>query len=441
MHFGSFTSERINSYTSILKNRIFTWTVISLLITSCVPLGTLPTQTTTSKTLVYDNQNYERYVGNVILNSFNPFIELGSVEPLHLEFDLLTNKFENLRARIIHCNFDWTPSRLIEMDYLDGFNRFDHTSFEYSTNTKTPYIQYFFELNRPKISGNYLVVLFRRGNESDILFSRRLVFYEKQISINAELRIPTKVADRRTDQQLDFSINYGGIQAPNPRQNFRTIIFQNKDWDRAIVDLEPTGMNASANSLEWRYFGGETNFHGWNQFRWLDIRTLNLRGIGVAQIERLSSEVKVTQSLESAHGRGSYRQLINDNNGRYIPGNSDPGESWLEADYAKVQFALKSDEYLGDVYVMGRFNDWKKLGENKMRYDSENKVYFTNIRLKQGYYDYRYELESDDLPAYEFEGSHFQAENEYDILVYYRAPGKINDQVVGYLSLNSEGFY
>lgn len=409
--------------------------------TSCVPLGTVPTGSTTSKTLVYDNQNYERYVGNVILNSFNPFIELGSVQPLDLEFDLLTNKFENLQAKIIHCNFDWSPSKLIEMEYLDGFNRFDHKSFDYSTNTKTPYIQYFFELKRPKLTGNYLVILYRRGNENDVLFSRRIVLFKKQISVSGEFRIPSKVAARRTHQQLDFEISYSGVEAPNPRENFKTILLQNKDWDRAIVNLEPTGMRAGSNMLEWRYFGGETNFPGWNQFRWLDIRTLNLRGINVAKIERIASEVKVTQSLESAHGRDSYRQLINDNNGRYIPGNSDPGEGWLEADYAKVQFSLKSEENLGDVYVMGRFNDWKKTAENKMRYDSESRVYFTNIRLKQGYYDYRYELESKDLPEYEFEGSHFQAENEYEILVYYRAPGRINDEVVGYLSLNSEDFY
>jgi hypothetical protein len=76
-----------------------------------------------------------------------------------------------------------------------------------------------------------------------------------------------------------------------------------------------------------------------------------------------------------------------------------------------------------------------------MKYDDENQLYFTTLRLKQGYYDYRYDVVSADYTRYEYEGSHFQTENEYDILVYYRAPGSINDEVVGIKNLNSLDFF
>ena len=414
-----------------------------------MPLGTLPSSTSEPnkpdarilKTLIYDNKNYEEYVGNVILNSTNPLINVSSSEPIEVEFDLLTNTFENLQMRYVHCNFDWKPSQLREIEYLNTFNRFDHKTIEYSSNTKTHYIQYFFELSRPKISGNYLVILHRRDRPDDILFTRKLMVYSKRITPSGTVRTPRRVADRRTHQQIDFSIDFQGLEVPNPEVNFKTMVVQNKDWNSAIVNLKPTSIQPGSKQMSWEYFTGENQFMGWNQFRWLDLRTLVVRGVNVAKIIKRDNHFDVYQAVESAHGASSYRQLINDNNGRYLPGNSDPGEPWLEADYANVHFTLKSPLNVGDVWVRGRFNDWQKEARNKMRYNAEVGAYEAVLRLKQGYYDYRYVVESKDFDAYHFEGSHFQTENEYDILVYYRAPGRINDELVGLQSLNSEEYF
>lgn len=423
--------------------------ILLLQLVSCVPLGTLPTsgsdnnetKVVKNKLLIYDDHNYESYVGNVILNSTNIFAKTSSAQPLTLEFDLLTSQFENLQARIVHCNFDWKPSQLREIQYLDAFNRFDHKSFEYSTNTRTRYIQYFFEVARPKISGNYLVILSKRDNPNDILFTRRLVLFEDRIKITPSLRIPRVVKDRRTHQQLDFTINFNGFEAPNPNANFKTILMQNKNWDSAIENLKPTSIQPTVKEMRWEYFSGENQFPGWNQFRWLDLRTLTVRGMNVVKIQESETRVDVYQNLDSDHGSHSYRQLINDNNGRMIPGNSDPGATWLQADYVTVHFTLKSAENVGSVFLSGRFNDWERNDKTRMIYNSDVGAYELKLFLKQGFYDYRYEVESTATDVYHFEGSHFQAENEYDILVYYRAPGQIHDQVVGLSSINSEAFF
>jgi hypothetical protein len=37
----------------------------------------------------------------------------------------------------------------------------------------------------------------------------------------------------------------------------------------------------------------------------------------------------------------------------------------------------------------------------------------------------------------ETEGNHFETENNYTILVYYHAPGTLNDQLVGFTTTNS----
>jgi len=415
-------------------------TVVLLYLSSCVPLGTVPTHTV-SKTLEYMDRNYEAYIGNVILNSNNPFQKLGSTQSLNLEFDIFSNKLENLQVRYIHCNADWTKSKIQEIEYLRSFNQFDYSSFEYSTNTKINYVQYFFELDRPFLSGNYLIVVHRRDNKDDILLTRRMVFYEERVSVNSRIRVSSIVKDRQTHQQIDFEMNYGAIQAPNPQRDFKILILQNKNWTAALKNLTPTNVQPSQNKMEWNLFTGENTFPGWNQFRYLDLRTLNLRGINVAKIDKETSPWSVYQGLDKSSGGGSYRGLIIDNNGRILPGNSDPGESWLEADYADVHFTMKSERLAGRVYVTGRFNDWRRDDHNIMQYDKTNQVYHTTIRLKQGYYDYMYFVDSPELSAYTLEGSHFQTENEYDILVYYRAPGEINDEVVGFFSMNSVDFF
>ncbi|MCP4459500.1 MAG: DUF5103 domain-containing protein [Cytophagales bacterium] len=422
------------------KTLRITLTVVLTCLWSCVPISTT-NSTIAIKKINYDDHNYEDYVGNVILNSNNPFQDIGGAQPLTLEFDLLTDKFENLQVRYIHCNANWTKSKIQEIEYLRSFNQFDHTSFDYSTNTKVNYIQYFFELDRPFLSGNYLIVVHRRNNKEDILLTRRMVFYKNRVSVVSKIRVSSTVKNRRTHQQIDFEMNYGGIQSPNPQRDFKVVILQNKNWNTAISDLKPTSIQSGQKKMEWNLFTGENTFSGQNQFRYLDLRTLNLRGIKVAKIDKETVPWSVYQGLDKSSRNESYRGLINDNNGRVIPGNSDPGESWLEADYANVYFTMKSERLDGRVYVTGRFNDWRRDDNNIMQYDKTNQVYHTSIRLKQGYYDYMYFVDSPQLPSYELEGSHYQTENEYDILVYYRSPGRINDEVVGFFSMNSGDFF
>jgi hypothetical protein len=416
--------------------------LLLVVLTACMPVGTTtnPKQGT-GKKLICDDKNYEAYVGNVILNSNNPFVELKGSQNIQLEFDLLTEDFENLQARWIHCNADWTPSALQDLQFLQVFNRFDHRSFDYSVNTQSPYVRYFFRIVRPYITGNYILALYRRDNPEDYLFTRRLVFYRNEVPVNGHLRLPTQVKYRTTHQQLDIELNFGGVEAPDPARNFKVIALQNADWDYAWEPKMPTMINQGSKVMEWKPLDGSNAFPGWNQFRFLDVRTLNLKGINVNKIIKEENGMTLVQATDTRQWAASYRQLINDNNGRFIPGNSDPGESWIEADYADVLLSYKTPKLRGKVYVTGRFNWWERGDENRMYYDAEAGMYIGSIRLKQGYYDYRYEVVGGDQPRYYLEGSHFQADNEYQILVYYRAPGAITDEVLALQRLRSVNFF
>ena len=108
-----------------------------------------------------------------------------------------------------------------------------------------------------------------------------------------------------------------------------------------------------------------------------------------------------------------------------------------------VHFSLKQYPQLkdGSVYIFGKLTDWKFKDEFKMNYDTLNNKYYQEVLLKQGYYNYMYCVVKDgsknkgDLTTYE--GSFFETENEYSILVYYRNPMLFYDELIGIKTFNS----
>ncbi len=80
-------------------------------------------------------------------------------------------------------------------------------------------------------------------------------------------------------------------------------------------------------------------------------------------------------------------------------------------------------------------NYWNLDDENLMRYDSTQQGYTARMLLKQGWYDYEYVLKAPNAPTYFFEGSRFETENEYEILVYYKPFQPRADMLIGYARL------
>ena len=51
-----------------------------------------------------------------------PVIRLGTNDRILVKFDEIGEDNSYLEYRLIHCDADWQPSRLIESEYLEGFN-------------------------------------------------------------------------------------------------------------------------------------------------------------------------------------------------------------------------------------------------------------------------------------------------------------------------------
>ena len=95
-----------------------------------------------------------------------------------------------------------------------------------------------------------------------------------------------------------------------------------------------------------------------------------------------------------------------------------------------------------EIYVYGAFNNFETSSENKMKFNNTTKRYEASILLKQGFYNYTFVTKDKNnaINTYELNGSFYQTENEYKVLVYYKAFGENYQRVfgVGSAKINSE---
>ena len=84
--------------------------------------------------------------------------------------------------------------------------------------------------------------------------------------------------------------------------------------------------------------------------------------------------------------------------------------------------------------------NWKNNNSNEIVYNSDSHLYETRILMKQGFYNYQYSTvdENNNYRNYDIDGSFYQTENDYSVLVYYHKFGSRYDSVIGFGRGNSE---
>jgi len=358
-------------------------------------------------------------------------VQLGSWNLL-LQFDDLREQRNNYYARIIHCNQNWTKSNLSDLDFMKEYNEFPINTFEFSLNTHQPYIQYQFRLPAVKLPGNYVVMVYRGTDRNDLILTKRFMVYDQKLSFMREGNLMGPGALASSIQQLNFTINYNKVPIINPLETVNVTVRQNQRWDNLMENIKPSFIRENIHELDYRFFDVKNIFKGINQFRFFDLRSLNYPGRNVLSVDKSQRPYQVFIQPDKSRNGLPYA-LYDDMNGNFSTDNYDTRNS-VAGNYANVHFTLLSPNPIdGDVYLSGAFTNWSFPNEYKMTYDAALKEYHGSALLKQGWYDYQYVVKSSSLPAYYFEGTHFETENEYEILVYYRSFQPQADLLLGYI--------
>ena len=400
--------------------------------------------------LRYDNHVYNKNIKTALLHlesdplSF-PNISLNSEQTLLLSFDDFETDLKTYVYTFIHCNANWEPSDLRDNDFINGFNINYLKDYEYSINTRQSYIHYWASFPNQNIaftkSGNYIIKVYEDGKADKPVITKRFVIFENKVIVEAQVKRPVNVNYRNNKQQVDFKINYAGYNVLNPNEDLNVIILQNHRWDNAVKNIKPRFI--AGTELFFDQFE-ENTFYGGNEFRHFDIKNLRF------QTERIASIVKDSLNyvyLMADQSRATQRYSSSpDINGKFLVKNQLGYTSDYDADYVWINFKLNCTEIFtdGNLYVYGGLSNWIFSNDYKMAYDYDSKSYLTSIYLKQGYYNYNYVFLKDGSKSGDetvLEGSFFDTENDYTILVYHKEPGKNFQKLIGYTNINSRKTY
>ena len=368
-----------------------------------------------------------------------PVMQLGGDDVLCFSFDEMSHVYHRYTYRVEHCNADWEPSDVMEMDYLEGFNDVVIDEWENSVNTNQLYTHYVFTIPNEelslKLSGNYRVEVFDDELDDDVpVASFDFSVVEPLASVDARVSGDTDVSFNEGQQQLSFSVDYPSFVA-SPASELKAVVYQNGRMYNVVNDVAPTYITAG--KVEYVH-NGKLIFDAGNEYRRFEIVDPDSPGEGVEEVVFDGSLYNAVLYMDKPRmSHSNYR----DENGRFYINTLEGRGTELEADYVNVHFALDVPRRSGgDYYLLGDFCGNQLSPICRMEYDDEGMCYFVSLPLKMGLYNYCYVWVPDETGRPELasaEGNFYITENEYTIYIYYRGFGGRYDRLLGVHSVSS----
>lgn len=402
--------------------------------------------------LRYEDRTYQPNIKTVQFHIRNvpmslPVIKLGSNEQLRLQFDELDAEYEDYTYTVIHCDRNWKPSDIPQQEYIDGFLEETILSYDFSFNTVQQFIHYSVAVPnqnlRLKLSGNYILLVYKDFDREKPIITRRFRVYEDLIKIDARVRIPMIINQRRTHHQIDVEVKHPDFDIRNPFADVALHIQQNYRWDNIKTDMKPIFIKDQ--KLVYNNMG-EVLFEGSNEFRWIDTRSLRYQPENVTNIWYDSDSMKnhVFMLSDKIFSKDHYR-TVPDVNGAFSIDVREGTDPTRDADYALVHYGIKMQDPIldGGIYLFGGLTDWQVKPEHRLEYNYRDRTYEGSIYLKQGYYNYQYIYVRDGVSEGETEvteGSFFDARQIYTFYVYHQQMGSRYDRLIGHTIISSQNW-
>ena len=371
-----------------------------------------------------------------------PVIRLGTNDRILVKFDEIGEDNSYLEYRLIHCDADWQPSRLIESEYLEGFNSVRIEDYAYSTATFVHYVNYLIAFPNEdlqiKHSGNYLLQVYDPERPEETLLQTRFQVTENRARIEGNVTSRTDMGHNTYWQQLAFEIDCQGIGEFNPYQDIIVYVTQNNreaTKRRIMTPLRVSGDKIIYEHLNDLVFGAS------NEYRRFESVSNSFPGMRVDSLRYMGSNYHVWLKVDEPRQSASY-SYDQTQHGRFLVREYNSTDSDIGADYITVHFLLECPELPAyDIYLDGEFTHDRMDKENQLTYDHRVGGYVAEVPLKQGAYNYQYVTRSrqtGEISTSTIEGDKYETLNEYGIAVYFRPPGARADRLISYRILQME---
>lgn len=378
-----------------------------------------------------------------------PILRLGETDALELHFDDINNSSRSYFYTYVLCNADWTIANVSNMDYIKGFTQVRLNQYRFSSATQSKYVHYSATLpaanSVPSKSGNYLLKVYENGDTAKLLFSKRFLVVNEKASLAARMQQPFAQEYFLTHQKLLIDLNFRNQDILNPAKEVKVVVMQNNRWDNARTISNPTFIRGRTFEYSDEQ---QLVLEAGKEWRWLDLRSFRLQSDRVASVNYNVQPYDVRIRPDTIRSPIRYA-FYADINGRYAVSHIENINPWWQGDIGKVHFTFlpQSGEIPSqyDVYLFGEMTQYQLNEQTRMKWNNNLQAYETSILLKNGYYNYCYvtvpKNNRNALPSMKpTEGSIWETENDYRVLVYYTPFGSRTDELVAIAELNSRAF-
>lgn len=376
----------------------------------------------------------------------NRSVSIDKEQNIIVAFDELDGNSRTLYVSFVHCNANWNVSDLMEVEFVEGFNKiYDLETARLSFNTTVDYVHYDIVVPTDvlKVSGNYMLKVFDASSD-ELLLSEGFMVCENIVGIKSRItrhtgNAPLLTASRQTDlstQSVSLAVMHPQLNINNYGEELKVVCWQNNRFDLHRCITTPTFIRSD----EVVYEGVDAlSFEAGNEFRWLDTRNLKYAPANVASIDFHEPYYHFTLYPDGMPAGYSYFEDFN--GGQYIEARYIHDDAAIAADYQLVHFTLPSPVDDADVYVFGALTGYMLGERNRMIYEPTLKAYTATLWVKQGLHNYQYVAMPRHIPGYvtsaPYENSFAETENDYYIAVYYRSYTDTYDRLVGFKRHNS----
>jgi len=392
-----------------------------------------------------------------------PMIALGGGAQLRLSFDDLSDEVRRYSYKFIHCDKDWKPSGLSPLEFNSGYSTDYLDDYDFSLRTLKEYVHYdlYFPNDNMKLeaSGNYLLVVYDEEGDAFPVITRRFMVYENTTSMSGRIMRPAQVSRIHTHQEVDVVANIKQLDVKGPMRELSLTVLQNGRWDNAVQGIAPNLLKPGRVDFNYQ---GRVSFQGGNEFRNLDIRSVQAPRSRMVSITNEGDFYAMMMEAETTRDNDTYVSYF-DLNGDFVNYRFDRPVLQLadqvlqetfdrlrfdfNGEYVEMTFVLDTKFPLDrDVFVFGGLTEWQFKKDFRMVWNQNINAYVGRALVKQGFYNYHFvterkpdprEASRDRVSFEQIEGSFDEAENDYLALLYWRPVGGRYDRLVGSLVLNS----
>lgn len=366
-----------------------------------------------------------------------PVLMMDSGDVLTISFDEITESNSYLRYSLMHCNANWTQSSLVESEFLDGFNFGNVDDYEYSQLVATHYVNYRITLPndrfRFKVSGNYLLRVYRDDDPDTTLLQVRFMVSESTATVTADVLGVTDIDYNDAHQQVSVAVDATNAKVEDVFNDMMVYVSQNGRLDNEVMVRQP--LRVSGKTAYYEHLR-PLIFPAGNEYRRMETVSTTYPGMNVESVDYYDPYYHAT--LTTDYPRSADKYIYDQTqSGRFFVREYNSSNSDTEADYVVTHFTLDAPELPGKyIFLDGDFTSRRFDPQSLMTYNRATGRYEKTLLLKQGAYNYQYltvDAGSRNSAASTsvIEGDFYQTRNEYLVKVYTRRRGERYDRLIG----------